>query len=43
MSAIPLWWDLVLAAALFSIGLYGTLTRDVEASVEPVSPASGDG
>jgi len=27
VSAIPLWWYLVVAAALFSIGLFGTLTR----------------
>lgn len=28
MLAIPLWWYLLVAAALFSIGLYGTLTRE---------------
>jgi NADH-quinone oxidoreductase subunit K len=33
MSAIPLWWYLVVAAALFSIGLYGTLTRENAVSV----------
>ena len=27
MTAIPLWWYLIVAAALFCIGLYGTLTR----------------
>ncbi|HEU5090558.1 MAG TPA: NADH-quinone oxidoreductase subunit K, partial [Roseiflexaceae bacterium] len=27
VSAVPLWWILALSAALFCIGLYGTLTR----------------
>ena len=27
VSAVPLWWILTLSAALFCIGLYGTLTR----------------
>lgn len=27
MSPIPMWWYLVVAAALFSIGLFGTVTR----------------
>ncbi len=27
VPAIPLWWYLLVAALLFSIGLYGTLTR----------------
>jgi NADH-quinone oxidoreductase subunit K len=27
MSAIPLWWFLLVAAGLFSIGLYGALAR----------------
>jgi len=27
MPVIPVWWYLMVAAALFSIGLYGTVTR----------------
>jgi NADH-quinone oxidoreductase subunit K len=27
MTPIPLWWYLIVAAALFCIGLYGTLAR----------------
>jgi len=27
MTTIPLWWYLIVAAGLFCIGLYGTLTR----------------
>jgi NADH-quinone oxidoreductase subunit K len=27
VTAVPLWWVLTLAAALFCIGLYGALTR----------------
>ena len=27
MSGIPLWWYLVVAAGLFSVGLFGALTR----------------